>query len=265
MPSPTQLRDAGPTLMKIDQFMAELGLTYWLEAGTALAAARDGKIFPWEHDIDIAVWKEQQDKALLFADKMATLGWKATVQKGFPFIDNIIQLRWAGSDNDRPFPDQVDIYIYSKESGYAYMRWLQAPVGRAAAFQKTLFLAGRSLVTGKSRRFGKYYRLIPWPVRAALFRAILYYHVKTATCIFHRFPAEFFDNLSRIDFYGVKIPAPAKIDEFLSYRYGANWKIPDSNFNQSGKWRKSSARVPLRMSTLPIPQVDRTLLTRFGY
>ena len=40
------------------KILDELNIGYWLEGGTALAAYRDGKILPWEHDFDIGIFKE---------------------------------------------------------------------------------------------------------------------------------------------------------------------------------------------------------------
>ena len=74
------------------------------------------------------------------------------------------------------------------------------------------------------------------------------FHTDNSTCIYHRFPEKYFLNLKKINFYGLNVNIPEDTDEFLEYRYGENWKVPDSNFNQSGKWRKSKARVELKMN-----------------
>ena len=42
--------------------LEDLNIDYWLEGGTALAAYRDGEIFPWEHDFDIGVLKNDFEK-----------------------------------------------------------------------------------------------------------------------------------------------------------------------------------------------------------
>jgi len=35
-----------------------------------------------------------------------------------------------------------------------------------------------------------------------------------------------FTNLSVIKFYGMEFKVPAKTEEYLSYRYGKDWRIP---------------------------------------
>ena len=47
------------SLELLDLFFSSRNIEFWLEAGTALAAYRDGKVFPWEHDIDVAIWREE--------------------------------------------------------------------------------------------------------------------------------------------------------------------------------------------------------------
>ena len=55
------------------------------------------------------------------------------------------------------------------------------------------------------------------------------------------------------------------IEEFLEYRYGKNWKIPDKNFNQLGKWKTSKARPILRQNFLPYPIIDYDIYNLNNY
>ena len=65
------------------------------------------------------------------------LGLKVIAQKGFPFIDNIIRLR-VDAEESR-FMD-VDIYLYREHGDYAYMRWINSPVGfLSSSKQKILY------------------------------------------------------------------------------------------------------------------------------
>ena len=54
----------------------------------------------------------------------------------------------------------------------------------------------------------------------------------------------------------MNLSLPYMIDEFLEYRYGKNWKYPDKNFNQKGKWKKSKARPILPQNFLKYPKYD---------
>ena len=67
-------------------------------------------------------------------------------------------------------------------------------------------------------------------------------------------------NLKHLDFYGVEVNIASDTDKYLSYRYGENWKTPDKEFNQTGKWKKSEARVLLKMSELSFPEINSEYL-----
>lgn len=49
--------DAFPSLLReAKRVVDKHGVEFWLDSGTLLGAVRDGKIIPWEHDIDLATW-----------------------------------------------------------------------------------------------------------------------------------------------------------------------------------------------------------------
>ena len=85
--------------------------------------------------------------------------------------------------------------------------------------------------------------------------------MNSSKCIYHRFPKHFFLNLKIIKFYNLELNIPQDTEDYLVYRYGENWNIPDSRFNQSGKWKKSKARVELKMNLLPFPTILEKLLS----
>jgi len=87
-----------------------------------------------------------------------------------------------------------------------------------------------------------------------IFHRYLTFHINNSTCIYHKFPEEYFTNLKKIFFYEMEINIPLKTEAFLAHRYGLSWNIPDSQFNQSGKWKQSEARVEIEMSYLPMPE-----------
>ena len=89
--------------------LEELEIDYWLEGGTALAAYRDGTILPWEHDFDVGVLKEDLEKKINeFIVKINNIDCEYSIQKNYPFLDNIIQLY---SNNKQCNPNQIDIYL----------------------------------------------------------------------------------------------------------------------------------------------------------
>lgn len=238
------------TFSILSDFSRVFQCQYWLEAGTALAAHRDGKIFDWEHDIDIGVWYEEIKDIEGIAQYFAAAGYVLEIQKGFPYLDNIIQLR-----SRKPELLDIDIYLYKKCGEYAYMRWIQKPEGLLATTKKRLLFGLRSFVNPITFRSRLLAQWIPFRLRVAVFNAYLKLHLATSSCRFHRFPLHFFSNLRTIEFYGAEVPIAADTDAFLEYRYGADWRVPNDTFNQRGLWKSVPARPLLHMSVLapPVP------------
>ena len=56
------------SLSLLEDFFSQHKVQYWLEAGTALAAYRDGEIFQWDHDIDVAMWRSEMPEPKNFIE-----------------------------------------------------------------------------------------------------------------------------------------------------------------------------------------------------
>lgn len=56
-------------LYELDRVCKMLGVSYFLEAGTLLGAARDGHFIPWDDDIDVSMLREDYDRFLRDAPK----------------------------------------------------------------------------------------------------------------------------------------------------------------------------------------------------
>lgn len=246
------------SLELLDSFFSSRKIKFWLEAGTALAAYRDGKVFPWEHDIDIAIWREEIPDLKELKQFFQDNNFEVIIQKSLPFIDNIIQMKVINREMNDVF--DIDIYLYSRKDNYAYMRWVQKPEGILGPFKKKTLILARNLVNPLTDKWRKISGLFPTIFVDNFFKLYLKFHIFSSSCIYHRFPVQYFDNLKDINFYGISVKIPNDTENFLVHRYGANWRTPDSEFNQTGKWKKSGARVLLPMKLLPTPIFDKNLL-----
>ena len=56
-------------LYELDRVCKKLNVSYFLEAGTLLGAARDGRFIPWDDDIDVSMLRADYDRFLTEAPK----------------------------------------------------------------------------------------------------------------------------------------------------------------------------------------------------
>ena len=239
------------TLMKT--FFRKHSVDWWVEAGTALAAWRDGKMMAWDHDIDLAIWYEDCPSERSWLDYFDDGTVKVILQKNFPYLDNIIQIKKIDPSN-ASFID-VDVYLYKRYKGQALMRWLHNPTGWFSNPKRLLFLIVTQMVAPRSEKWRHRSKLMPKPVAKFLFFVYLSFYMATSKCRYHRFPERFFDELQSVRLCGEWVKISRHADVYLEHRYGPNWRKPDPNFNQSGKWKQSLARPNLPLSYLSRPDI----------
>src|SRR5690606_28099653 len=102
--------------------------------------------------IDLALWRSDLPILLRCLDDFKRLGYGVVVQKGLPFVDNIVQIHLpTRADGSVPRPNQVDFYLYTEQGDHAYMRWLQKPEGLFAGARKSIFIFLRNFLNGRTR------------------------------------------------------------------------------------------------------------------
>lgn len=241
------------TSLKIaEKFFNIKKINFWIEAGTALAAWRDGKLLDWDHDIDIAIWYDDCPLYNEWIDFFADSPYQVVFQKDLPYIDNIIQLKHKGLVSDHIM--DIDIYLYKRQNGFAYMRWIHNPVGNFAPLKRTIFSYLSQLLKPRTPKWRTLSKCIPFYLRHMMFWSYMKVYMRITDCVFHRFDEDLFLNLKTIKLYGMNICIAQDTDRYLAHRYGENWRKPDPTYNQQGTWKKSKARPRLRLNTLPLPK-----------
>lgn len=246
--------------------MSSEKIEFWLEGGTALSTYRDKKIFEWEHDIDLGLWFTDIDKLLNALECFIKDGAKVKIQKGLPFIDNIVQLYLSDKiTGENPQINQIDFYLYKKKGDYAYMRWFNSPSGKYSSALKKYYLLMKKIVLPIKHSSGKMKYLnilIPKPIRCIFFRLLFHIYYCTGKCVYHVLPAEFFLQLKPIKLYNIQFNISKNTNNYLEYRYGKGWSKPDSDFNTNfyvDKWKKIDARIELKFSILNKPDLNFSL------
>ena len=67
-----------PNFVETINLLNENNISYWVCHGSLLGLIRDGKLIPWDHDIDFAVWDHETDKNYIL-DIMLSHGYQQEV------------------------------------------------------------------------------------------------------------------------------------------------------------------------------------------
>ncbi len=229
--------------------LEEAGITAWLDQGTLLGLIREGRLLPWDHDVDLGAWDETitENGPQLAAALERRLSGKAKVAWG---------LRTIGinpMDEEAYLP--VNIGLYSREAGQA-VKWFGRPpegmtVSRrimkdlAAKFIKPLFtaptnwllhLAAKELAREKAR--------LPPLLAKTMTNLLLDLKDRgrdtVAAPIKTSVDADYFDRLRPVQVADLRLAAPADTEQYLALKYGPSWRTPKKEWRY---WEQDGAIV----------------------
>lgn len=201
-----------------------MGVKYWLEWGTLLGAVREGKIIPWDTDIDLGAMCSESDKLIRKIPELEQKGFKVDIMD-FRFI----MFRK---------PVGISIALYRIRGDKA---WL-LDCKKVPKFNSTIryfeMLADRILyrnLSSKSKmplRERIAFALIPGfadrAIRKFLFRICEWFGEEYSAYVIPKF---YFDDLDSVSFYGMTFNVPSHVHDYLSLWYGENWMEPDPNWS----------------------------------
>lgn len=250
-PDGSQLRTLQMNLLDIlvefDRVCRKYGITYWLDSGSLLGAARHGGFIPWDDDIDVCILRK--DRKRLNKAMGQELG------QGFTYVDadssQGYTRRWARVLNN-------NVYICRNiakpgSSGETEVRkehiWMDVFLetnGNPAVSRKLDFIYGRC----HRRRFrqiddGKLKHLAGvclYPfIKMLVWAARLWGNIFNRGNLIHDFGTGFYSQrkmdevfpLGEIEFEGHSFKAPGKWDSYLKRIYG-NWDtLPENAYNHN--------------------------------
>lgn len=233
-------------MLYIDNLCRKNGITYQIMGGTALGAVRHGGFIPWDDDLDIfmtpleyakfkAVFeKENSDKYVIqeWRTVKGYLEYAKVRMNGTTFIEENFKDR-----TDMHHGIYVDIMILHKAPENKIMQ-------KIIYYQsKFVTLYGLSMRNWKPKSTAqnlvlKSLSVLPKKLIAKWCYKNIYrfddmqdgymwcYFITPAKFRSGIFAREFFDTTDEIDFEGHMLMCPAKIKEYLAYRYGDYMKLP---------------------------------------
>jgi len=219
-------------LKDIKEILDIYEVEFWLESGALLGAVREGKFIEWDYDIDLGT----SDK---YISRMKLISLAAK-DKGFEVYYshyNSVMGFWRdGISLDLPF------WRMKKENAASPLRYMENTLGKILFFLDWILLFSTVGPISKQRNNIKYRRLRyylvkitdyitpKWKIKiAVLLRKIAIKTGNRRGLVLT--PCEYFLNLKTIEFYGMKLKAPQKAEEYLTYYYGKDWMTPKKNWN----------------------------------
>ncbi|MFO8108939.1 MAG: LicD family protein [Thermoplasmata archaeon] len=234
-------KKAVEALRDVHEIFEEHGIDLWLDAGTLLGAVREGGLIPWDNDFDISAWHEDTLEIFHCCELLRERGY---IVDYLVFDNESFELSHISINYDRSRSFPIDLRMFRPEGDFI----VKINLGYKGKSNRirTLF-----------RRFNKYVLyLLSKPEfigdRPPMIPNII--HVSTAKIVRmmpHRFvvflrskytkflqklgyvkgekklPIKYFREFDTIDYYGMDFKIPPKTEEFLVFRYGEDWRIPD--------------------------------------
>ncbi|MFC1480300.1 LicD family protein [Candidatus Omnitrophota bacterium] len=209
-------------LRQVKTVLDKYGVEFWLDLGALLGAIREGKLISWDTDVDLTTWQKNTAKVAIAFQELRKQGFvlehsrygisirdrNSSLTIGlWQIVGDKATIRWGGFNSSPWLGKFLSVLFWAVLAPHYSRVALKAASNLKELIYFTLarlssFMPGR-IVTYVKRIQTKFGEQTIWLV-----------------------PAEYFTNLTTIDFYGMKIKAPAKTEEYLSYRYGKDWRVP---------------------------------------
>ena len=232
MMNPKQEKNLVYLLWQIKEVLDEETIEFWLERGTLLGAVRDRKIISWEHDLDFGAFRIKFPYNLqkLIKEKLSVRGFKVVIYK------NHMNIRISKSEEI-----WADINYYDIINENAIVPHIKPKnlIGKLLSiFYNSLLNSYNHKINFKkscgafiSSIFILISRALPSLLRKQIAKVVFIIYEKIGSKnAWWIVPSYYLTNLSTIKFYGKEFKVPNKVNDYLAYRYGKGWKVPQKNW-----------------------------------
>lgn len=205
----------------LNKFLKENELVYWVDFGTLIGAARNGRFIPWDDDIDVTMPRKHYDRLLSLQNHLpAGFYFEEFNERGF----SLIKLK------NKKISSKIGLDIFSADFIKEGM-----DISDALAMSSKLFKFQREKINHSTnerlRLIQQYFECEGFHfVREAEEASMLCYggefiHSSHPSVII---PLDRIFPLSEIEFEGKKYPAPKDVYYCLTLLYG-DYRMPDSS------------------------------------
>ena len=211
------------------EILNDLKVPYWLDQGSLLGIVRQGSFLPWDHDVDLGIWKEDYFKhKKTIHKKLSEKGVRIT------FVPYVSKMKYQG-EGQKSIP--VNIRLYHREQGFAFSEfWSVISDNKSLLKKNSLYLRNMN----RSVKVRKY--CLKTPTRRVLLSPIrglnhLFFQImvnlreslKTRRVVF-RVPEHYLLNPVNKNIYDLNVPVPKNPEAYIALKYGEKWREPNKNW-----------------------------------
>ncbi len=212
------------SLKHVKMVLDEEGVDFWLDCGTLLGAVRDGKIIPWDNDIDLGAWRKDFDRIdqaiQRLQNEIYTVHHPEEVKIicGYSQV-NITLYRLKDDEATRSFVVEDNYF-----SGFVFS------ISKLLEDEKNAISVSENIPISFTNALGTIFSKIPSKIRSELAFVLKNLHEMCSSKVIVSVPSKYFTDLSKIEFYGMEFSAPSPIEEYLKFRYGDDWRTPKKDY-----------------------------------
>ena len=214
---------------KVCRMLQKQHINFWVCHGTLLGIVREGRLLPWDHDIDFAVWGSETTK-----DEIINI-----------FTDN-------GYEEEKVFGDmdclhfygenkKIDISFYKVEGGLSSIKWAIPPHSFIA---KTYLYCVGVIWSGSGKKIKLFENIFIRAIQIILnklsllirltlpnsVKNMLYsYGIKLLNYTGYSYPTDLM-KFHVIQYNNTQIQVPIDSEKCLELTYGSDWKVPKESY-----------------------------------
>lgn len=244
------------TIIKIKEIFDEEGLFFWLTWGGLLGIIRDGKLIPWNNDLEVCSWYQDisNEQIIKIVDQINKLGFTCiyyesvgviNIKKG-NLVDININFCWV--NGDRVIRPHVTASKYNREGKKNYIAfifyWLSTSIFiYPNTFRKFRFSEENRLPNFQN--IAKFLvawlcRIFPLKMKMTIFKFLIYLSKKFGgkfqqTSI----PLSLYSKFKLHPFYNSNMYVPHDPERVIEFIYGSEWRIPQDEWRWYDEKNKS--------------------------
>lgn len=208
------------SLNEIYELSKEFNIQLYLDAGTLLGAIRDFKFIEWDNDIDLGLVFNDYIEGSLIAFMMEAnkLDWNIN------YSNTVISLTKTNVE--------INICLYRRESEKFETQYSQFnSASPFLIFCRNAKNNVHKLSFGKGLKYSLKNIILKNKFLLALISSKLLNLFVKEEIKEVAIPVLFFEKLEKVIFYGKPFNIPSKTVDYLTFRYGNDWKVPRRDFD----------------------------------